>query len=108
MIEEAIRNGTWVPPAASSSRRVDLSKKPKLYEAWISRGDAQDRRGLEHTDWEGIMVSDPDSSSYSWSTNEILCVGALTAQPRSWRSAYQPTISPLKIYVSTEPLDLTD
>ncbi|KAL4253547.1 hypothetical protein AB1N83_013648 [Pleurotus pulmonarius] len=55
MIEEAIRNGTWVPPAASSSRRVDLSKKPKMYEAWISRGDAQDRRGLEHTDWEGIM-----------------------------------------------------
>ncbi|KAF4568520.1 hypothetical protein EYR40_010072 [Pleurotus pulmonarius] len=55
MIEEAIRNGTWVPPAASSPRRVDLSKKPKMYEAWISRGDAQDRRGLEHTDWEGIM-----------------------------------------------------
>ncbi|KDQ23657.1 hypothetical protein PLEOSDRAFT_1108139 [Pleurotus ostreatus PC15] len=55
MIEEAIRNGTWVPPAAASSRRVDLSKKPKMYEAWISHGNIQDNRAVEHPDWEGIM-----------------------------------------------------
>ncbi|KAF9007073.1 hypothetical protein BDQ17DRAFT_1423152 [Cyathus striatus] len=39
MIEEAIRNGTWVaPPLASMGGgrpKVDLSKKPKLYEAYL-------------------------------------------------------------------------
>ena len=33
MVEEAIRNGTWVPPSPPS--RVDLSKKPVLWEAYI-------------------------------------------------------------------------
>lgn len=36
MVEEAIRNGTWVPPAPPSRPvRVDLSKKPKMWEAFI-------------------------------------------------------------------------
>ena len=36
MVEEAIRNGTWVPPAPPSRPvRVDLSKKPVLWEAYI-------------------------------------------------------------------------
>ena len=41
MIEEAIRNGTWVPPApALRPAKVDLSKKPRLWEAFIDkRGD---------------------------------------------------------------------
>ncbi|KAG9217607.1 hypothetical protein CCMSSC00406_0010426 [Pleurotus cornucopiae] len=63
MIEEAIRNGTWVPPAAASSRRVDLSKKPKMYEAWISHGNMQDSRGVEHPDWEGIMASTSNNNT---------------------------------------------
>ncbi|KAJ3509730.1 hypothetical protein NLJ89_g5063 [Agrocybe chaxingu] len=40
MVEEAIRNGTWVPPApanTSRSPRVDLSKKPILWDAYIGK-----------------------------------------------------------------------
>ncbi|KAI3614255.1 hypothetical protein WG66_000074 [Moniliophthora roreri] len=36
MIEEAIRNGTWVPPANSSRTKVDPSMKPKMYEAYLA------------------------------------------------------------------------
>jgi len=41
MVEEAIRNGTWVPPAPPTRPpRVDLSKKPVLWEAYIDeKGD---------------------------------------------------------------------
>ncbi|TFK27240.1 hypothetical protein FA15DRAFT_666533 [Coprinopsis marcescibilis] len=35
MVEEAIRNGTWVPSAQSRAPRVDLSKKPVLWEAYM-------------------------------------------------------------------------
>ncbi|KAF8872807.1 hypothetical protein CPB84DRAFT_1854299 [Gymnopilus junonius] len=38
MVEEAIRNGTWVPPAPPTRpARVDLSKKPVLWEAYIDK-----------------------------------------------------------------------
>ena len=42
MVEEAIRNGTWVPttPAARNSR-VDLAKKPELWEAYLGSGGWQ-------------------------------------------------------------------
>ncbi|KAF9490887.1 hypothetical protein BDN71DRAFT_143017 [Pleurotus eryngii] len=83
MIEEAIRNGTWVPPAASSSRRVDLSKKPKMYEAWISHGNIQDNRGLEHADWEGIMVSAFGLGFLPLPPRQGDCVRALAAQSHS-------------------------
>jgi len=41
MVEEAIRNGTWVPPAPPTRpARVDLSKKPVLWEAYLDgKGD---------------------------------------------------------------------
>jgi hypothetical protein len=41
MVEEAIRNGTWVPPAPPTRPvRVDLTKKPVLWEAYIDgKGD---------------------------------------------------------------------
>ncbi|PPQ68246.1 hypothetical protein CVT25_005315 [Psilocybe cyanescens] len=41
MVEEAIRNGTWVPPSPPSRPvKVDLSKKPMLWEAYIdAKGD---------------------------------------------------------------------
>ena len=36
MVEEAIRNGTWIPPTpAVRPARVDLSKKPELWEAYL-------------------------------------------------------------------------
>jgi len=42
MVEEAIRNGTWVPPAPPTRPpRVDLSKKPTLFEAHLGGGSWQ-------------------------------------------------------------------
>lgn len=42
MVEEAIRNGTWVPPAPPTrSPRIDLSKKPTLWEAHLGGGGWQ-------------------------------------------------------------------
>lgn len=42
MVEEAIRNGTWVPPAPPTRPlRVDLSKKPTLWEAHLGGGGWQ-------------------------------------------------------------------
>jgi hypothetical protein len=61
MVEEAIRNGTWVPPAPKV--RVDLRKKPRLWDAWVAppvlggvgTGPAGGEGG-ERDEWEGIMV----------------------------------------------------
>ena len=56
MVEEAIRNGTWIPPSPGRvggfgigrSLRVDLNKKPKLWEAVMEKADA---KGYAETDW---------------------------------------------------------
>lgn len=69
MIEEAIRNGTWVPPVPGSGRngpRVDLSKKPKMWEAYLDLHHQQQQpqqqmmasmsstTSTEEKDWEGM------------------------------------------------------
>lgn len=63
MIEEAIRNGTWVPPAPGSGRnggRVDLSKKPKMWEAYLDLNHQQQQQvmmmasTMEEKDWESM------------------------------------------------------
>lgn len=42
MVEEAMRNGTWVPPIpATRPARVDLSKKPEIWEAYLGGGGWQ-------------------------------------------------------------------
>ncbi|KAJ7506976.1 hypothetical protein B0H11DRAFT_187814 [Mycena galericulata] len=50
MVEEAIANGTWVPPTPRV--KVDLRKKPRLWDAHIAP-PVLDARADE---WEGIMV----------------------------------------------------
>jgi len=63
MMEEAIRNGTWIPPApgtGASRPRVDLSKKPVMWEAHLGGGE---RSAYLHN---GRLVQ-PDVSS----TNSI-------------------------------------
>ncbi|KJA26492.1 hypothetical protein HYPSUDRAFT_198786 [Hypholoma sublateritium FD-334 SS-4] len=76
MVEEAIRNGTWVPPSPPSRpARVDLSKKPVLWEAYVDdkggvtswrsaggEGMERDHWRAEHSkDWETIK---PFSATY--------------------------------------------
>ncbi|KAJ7654098.1 hypothetical protein DFH06DRAFT_1416930 [Mycena polygramma] len=72
LIAEAIANGTWVPPAPRV--RVDLKKKPRLWDAWVvppvlggvaaggvggGGGGEEDGGGggeKEKGEWDGIMV----------------------------------------------------
>lgn len=64
MIEEAIRNGTYVPPnvLANSRGRIDLAKKPKMWEATLV-GNGSSKEG----GWADIL---PVSASISSSTPE--------------------------------------
>jgi len=42
MVEEAIRNGTWMPPPPGHGRtapRVDLSKKPRMWDLYLDLND---------------------------------------------------------------------
>ncbi|KAJ7595047.1 hypothetical protein C8J56DRAFT_777416, partial [Mycena floridula] len=59
MIEEAIRNGTWIPPAAG--RRIDPSKKPKLFEAHLAAPPTHGP-SFDTQEWDGIM---PFSVTYA-------------------------------------------
>lgn len=72
MVEEAIRNGTWIPPTANGSSgrgKVDLSKKPVLFEAYVPGLDNEHDGGekLHKTedqidwDWDSIR---PFSAAY--------------------------------------------
>lgn len=75
MVEEAIRNGTWVPPSPGAgpfgiggrSPKVDLSKKPVMWEAYV--GGSEKDQLLEHanrapqTDWDWDSLR-PFSAAY--------------------------------------------
>lgn len=60
MVEEAIRNGTWVPPSPgglggfgmgrSGRDRVDLDKKPKMWEAFVEK--KEDVKGYVESEWD--------------------------------------------------------
>jgi len=57
MIEEAIRNGTWMPPPPGNGRtapRVDLSKKPKMWDLYLDLNDQQQSVSVDERDWESI------------------------------------------------------
>ena len=50
MIEEAIRNGTYIPPSARPAFRA--SDRPKMYDVYIEEG--------EPGKWEKVLVSVKD------------------------------------------------
>ena len=63
MVEEAMRNGTWIPPTPPArASRVDLSKKPELWEAHLggggwhmgSYGHGNGKEFESSRDWESI------------------------------------------------------
>lgn len=63
-MEEAIRNGTWMPPPfGGRRRRGDIGEKPSMWEAWVGkdreqevmRGDAQDEKSTA-VGWNNILV----------------------------------------------------
>ncbi|KAG2006079.1 hypothetical protein CC2G_002426 [Coprinopsis cinerea AmutBmut pab1-1] len=72
LVEEAIRNGTWVPPPPPTggpggrAPRVDLSKKPIMWDAYLGSNSEKDLGGNyggyeEPRDWDAIK---PVSAAY--------------------------------------------
>ena len=72
LVEEAIRNGTWVPPPppfSARTPRVDLSKKPVMWDAYLGSNDHDSHGGFyggsvsheDVKDWDAIK---PVSAAY--------------------------------------------
>lgn len=116
MVEEAIANGTWVATAPGTGAggrgrvgraRVDLGKKPKMYEAWLGPGagvaagaaekagggDVRDEKEIPHMDmgegdeWETIkpfsaeyLTSPPGASSVAAATEQGVQGGVAAAE----------------------------
>ncbi|KIM89705.1 hypothetical protein PILCRDRAFT_2020, partial [Piloderma croceum F 1598] len=70
LVEEAIRNGTWVPPPFGAGGRggrhglgkKELGEKPKMWDAWVGkdreflRGGDREEGEEKMSKWEGILV----------------------------------------------------
>jgi len=63
MIEEAIRNGTYVPPnvLANSRGRIDPAKKPKMWEAAVFESEWKGKEG----EWSDILPVSASISSWT-------------------------------------------
>ncbi|KAG6897626.1 hypothetical protein C0992_012855 [Termitomyces sp. T32_za158] len=81
MVDEAIRNGTWVPPSPGSGafsfgnngRRIDLSKKPALWEAFVGSGERHTQRTGKAeavTEWEWDSIR-PFAAAYVTPPNQV-------------------------------------
>jgi hypothetical protein len=93
MVEEAVRNGTWIPTTpASRAARVDLSKKPDLWEAYLggklgSLGHGSGKEFEYSRDWESIKpiyaayVEPLSSVPYSGSSSNLTSLSSPTSIP---------------------------
>ncbi|KIY50245.1 hypothetical protein FISHEDRAFT_71854 [Fistulina hepatica ATCC 64428] len=62
LIEEAIRNGTWVLPPAQAAK-VDLSKKPRMYEVYVDKeGNMYNATWEAVTPFAAACISSPGST----------------------------------------------
>lgn len=93
MVEEAIRNGTWIPPPPETGTfgtgraRVDLSRKPKLWDAYLG---TTEKSAQTEWDWESIR---PFSASYIAPPPGDATNGANAAGGRAVASAQTPRLS---------------
>ncbi|KAJ7754847.1 hypothetical protein B0H16DRAFT_738690 [Mycena metata] len=84
MVAEAIANGTWVAPAPRL--RVDLRKKPRLWDAFLappplpSNTTAEGATGEGKDEWDGIM---PFAASYTPSPPTTAPTSTLAPPPPS-------------------------
>lgn len=60
MVEEAIANGTWIPPTSGRGAKVDMSKKPSMHNAYLGGGGYVTEK--EAMEWYGIT---PFAASYA-------------------------------------------
>lgn len=101
MVEEAIRNGTWVPPApAARAPRVDLSKKPTLWEAYLGDGrwHVGEIRGLGQGSGKDLGISTHWKFEHSkdWESLKPVCADYIPSGTSVHDSASTPnlTLSP--------------
>lgn len=76
MVEEAIRNGTWIPsPQPTRPPRVDLSKKPTLWEAYLG-DDAWHLRDLGQGNVKELGIGTHRKSEHSkdWESIKPVCL----------------------------------
>lgn len=71
MVEEAMRNGTWVPPTFSRPVRVDLSKRPELWDAYLGGGGWQ-VGALDHSKALGISTNWKSEYSKDWEFMKLI------------------------------------
>lgn len=94
MIEEAMRNGTWVPPTPPTRLpRVDLSKKPELWEAYLGGGGWQPG-GLGHGSGKELGIGTNWNFEYSKDWEAIKPVSADYAMALSSVPYSDPTHNP--------------
>lgn len=87
MVEEAIRNGTWVPqnvPPSGRAPRVDLSKKPVMWEAYLGGG------GIYRAEKGGRDLA----SSYSYGGDKASLGGLDGAEWESIKPFYASLVHP--------------
>ncbi|KDR78148.1 hypothetical protein GALMADRAFT_245175 [Galerina marginata CBS 339.88] len=99
MMEEAIRNGTWVPPAPPTRPvRVDLSKKPVLWEAYIDgKGDLVGHPAGGAAGAEGKQITDvwKLENSKDWDMIKPFAAAYLSPEEKASSTATaEPTSSP--------------
>jgi len=87
MVEEAIRNGTYVPPVRPGD--VDLSKEPQLWEAYLGGDGGWQRGSFSYGNGrKGFDIGTSWKSEYSrdWESIKPICAGytePLTSVSRS-------------------------
>jgi len=85
MIEEAIRNGTWIPPAPGSpggggrGAKVDLSKKPVIWDAWLGGGGLGEGGGLLKAGTTSMMVE----NARDWDSFKPVSAAYVSSEPTS-------------------------
>jgi len=91
MVEEAIRNGTYVAPTPPTRpARVDLSQKPELWEAYLGDGGWRLGSGKELDNWKLDYSRD-------WESIKPLCAGyaaPLNCVPYSGSTPNLTSLSP--------------
>ncbi|KAF7979921.1 hypothetical protein HWV62_40330 [Athelia sp. TMB] len=112
LVEEAIRNGTWVPPtfnAGGRRGRRDVGEKPTMWDAWVGKDrevvDADSGKGAGVGGWSDLlpisaMYLNQRPSTTRTTSAETVNARGHTQPPRGtralfpWRRAATPAPSP--------------
>ncbi|KAF9020767.1 hypothetical protein BDZ89DRAFT_1071967 [Hymenopellis radicata] len=95
MIDEAIRNGTWVPPTNGRGRRIDPSEKPLMHDAHLIV-----EAKYAHHEWD-LMT--PFSVSYSVPAGERVQAASPAPAPQPRRERIRGVLRHIWSHFSSSP-----